>query len=599
MPSKNITLAQQPDPSDVRRGAMTLSARVHVLLILLVCLGGSGRLGSAEAAGPKPEEEEEWKQLVVMIQTDLGGVVGAGILIGQDQRRWYIATATHLFRKGAQEARSIAVQFRWLQTPVLARLARAAPSPYDLAVLTVERSPAIDAGASRLSLDRLGSPEGVSRGDAVFALGQPNGRKWGISAGADRISRYEANTLYYESSSIAPGYSGGALLNNRGELLGMIINDTGSEGEALGITKLVSMVREWNYPVAASLKRERRATLTAGANFTCAVNRSFAIYCWGENRVGNLGDGSTASSIRPVRVATGARFVSVSAGYDHACGLTTTGAAFCWGDNEGGELGDGGGGPFARSPIPVAVAGQLRFFSISAGFDHSCGVTVQGAAYCWGSNEHGQLGDGSKRNTTVPSLVRAGLQFRSVSAGTVFSCGVTTDGKAYCWGTGAHGRLGVSSTSDSDSPVAVGGGLAFESVSAGTTHACGLSGDGRVHCWGDNSEGQLGHETPVSSSQPVLVSSALRFRSVSVGRMYTCGVTTSAQTYCWGSDPIGFVDAKTPTRMFPQQALTSVSAGMAHACGIGPDDAVYCVGNKLGNGTDSERVTPTVIQLPD
>jgi len=108
-----------------------------------------------------------------MIRTDLRGesVPGAGILIGQDQRRWYIATATHLVREGAQEARSIAVQFRWLQTPVLARLARAVPRPPDLAVLTVERSPAIDEGASRLSLDRLGSPEGVSRGDAVFALG--------------------------------------------------------------------------------------------------------------------------------------------------------------------------------------------------------------------------------------------------------------------------------------------------------------------------------------------------------------------------------------------------------------------------------------------
>jgi alpha-tubulin suppressor-like RCC1 family protein len=583
---------------------MTRSARAIVLLFLLgfvVARGGPLRASAADpkAAGP----EEEATQIVVMIEADLGGTLhaGAGILIGQDAQRWYIATATHLVREGEQEARSIAVQFRWLPTPVSARLARAVPRPLDLAVLTVERSPGIDAVADRLALDRLGNPERASRGDAVFALGQPFGKKWGVSVGADRISLNENSTLYFESTSIAPGHSGGALLNDRGELLGMILTDQPPQGAALGITRLLAIVRDWSYPVALRPRFDDAvlATLSAGANFTCALNQAGAIYCWGDNSTGNLGNGSTQSTAQFVRAAVRARFVSVSAGFDHACGVTISGAAFCWGSNDQGQLGNGAAPPQAPRPIPAEVAGQLRFVAISAGFQHTCGVTVSGAAYCWGNNDYGQLGDGTRDARTAPTPVQGGLRFRVVSAGTVFSCGITTDGRALCWGANTHGRLGSPATGDTSRPLAVSGGLTFVSVSAGNTHACGLSGEGTVYCWGSNGRGELGQPGPPSSTRPLPVSPGSKFRSVSAGRTYTCGVTLADETYCWGFSHAGFVDATTPTRLFAGQALTTITAGMVHACGRAPDDTVYCVGNKLGNGADVERITPVVILLPE
>jgi len=89
-------------------------------------------------------------------------------------------------------------------------------------------------------------------------------------------------------------------------------------------------------------------------------------------------------------------FVSVSAGIAHTCGVTSDGEAFCWGHDLHGQLGTGIDGGFANVPTPVA-GGDLEFASLSAGGNHTCGVSVAGDAYCWGYGELGQLGNGRQR----------------------------------------------------------------------------------------------------------------------------------------------------------------------------------------------------------
>jgi alpha-tubulin suppressor-like RCC1 family protein len=86
-----------------------------------------------------------------------------------------------------------------------------------------------------------------------------------------------------------------------------------------------------------------------------------------------------------------------------ACALTPGGAAYCWGTNGLGELGDGSN---ATQRVPVAVAGGLTFSAIDvADAHHTCGLTTSGVAYCWGSNQSGQLGDGTVTNRNVPVKV--------------------------------------------------------------------------------------------------------------------------------------------------------------------------------------------------
>ena len=194
--------------------------------------------------------------------------------------------------------------------------------------------------------------------------------------------------------------------------------------------------------------------VSAGSIHNCGVTTAGAAYCWGWNGFGQLGNGTNTKSNVPVAVTGGLTFQSVSAGSIHSCGVTTAGAAYCWGNNgHGGQLGNGTN---TKSNVPVAVTGGLTFQSVSAGSIHSCGVTTAGAAYCWGNNGHGgQLGNGTNTKSNVPVAVTGGLTFQSVSAGLQHSCGVTTAGTAYCWGENKHGRFGNGTETNSNVPVLV------------------------------------------------------------------------------------------------------------------------------------------------
>lgn len=182
--------------------------------------------------------------------------------------------------------------------------------------------------------------------------------------------------------------------------------------------------------------------------------------------------------------------------------------------------------------LPISI-------SVSAGWAHTCRVTTEGEAYCWGAGENGKLGNGTADDKLVPTLVSGGLTFASVSAGLTIwydrhTCGVTTVGEAYCWGSGEKGQLGNGSTGDQWVPTPVSGGLRFATVRAGGEHTCGVTTAGEVYCWGDGSEGQLGNGTTDTKLVPTLVSGELTFASVSASGDFTCGLTTVGEAYCWG-----------------------------------------------------------------
>jgi alpha-tubulin suppressor-like RCC1 family protein len=142
------------------------------------------------------------------------------------------------------------------------------------------------------------------------------------------------------------------------------------------------------------------AQISVGLAHVCGVTTGGAAYCWGWNGAGALGTGDTITSASPVAVAGGLTFAMVSAGDRYTCGVSTGGAAYCWGYN-GPHLGHGSVVNADAVLAPVAVAGGLTFVMVSAGegegIDHTCGVTTNGVAYCWGFDSWGQLGDGTVR----------------------------------------------------------------------------------------------------------------------------------------------------------------------------------------------------------
>jgi len=191
-------------------------------------------------------------------------------------------------------------------------------------------------------------------------------------------------------------------------------------------------------------------------------------YCWGWNALDALGDGTGVDATAPTPVAGGMVFNEVSVGAVHGCGLVNQ-SAYCWG---GGNVTRGvlGSGSFEASSTPTPVAGGLSLVTLEVSgandiYSLSCGLTANGAAYCWGTSRYGALGNDVVVPTTcdgydfpcsnIPVPVLGDLSFVSITTGCEFACGVTTSKDVYCWGWNASGQLGDGTTTDAATPVRV------------------------------------------------------------------------------------------------------------------------------------------------
>ncbi|HUQ15930.1 MAG TPA: hypothetical protein VM094_07725 [Gemmatimonadales bacterium] len=333
-----------------------------------------------------------------------------------------------------------------------------------------------------------------------------------------------AAALVFKQLSAGREHTCGVTSDDRAFCWGL--NANGQVGDGTTTSRLTPVA------VAGAL---RFLQISAGFWTTCGVTTDRRAYCWGNNESGQLGDGTTTSRLRPVAVAGGKRFRQVENDGGHTCGVSyPDNLAYCWGSNRRGGLGDGTTTPRLR---PVPVAGSLRFRRVTVGFEHSCGLTSNQLVFCWGMNREGQVGDGTQKWLKLrPVQVSGSRQYRSVDAGADFTCAVTTGLRAFCWGEDVFGSLGNGgATGSSTVPKAVVGGLSFERVSAGVFHACAETPLNLVYCWGANGHGSLGDGTTTDSERPVAVIGGHTFSQVSANDFHTCGRTPAGVGYCWGS----------------------------------------------------------------
>jgi alpha-tubulin suppressor-like RCC1 family protein len=298
------------------------------------------------------------------------------------------------------------------------------------------------------------------------------------------------------------------------------------------------------YEVKDSIKVE------VGGEFSCSLGKSGTIKCWGKNNLGQAGNATLdfKNVYFPEYVALAIKNVDLALGESHGCSLSDIGEVWCWGDNKFGQLGNVTR-PTSNvvqtpnfSSIPSKVNLSSKVKAIDSGSFHTCAISYEDLVYCWGANFNGQLGIGMTGiSISAPRIVPLLSKVDTLNAGYNSTCARSL-GEFYCWGEGSDGQLGDLESFDRPLPrimartavlsikgnsIAVPIGSSISSVTLGLKGACGIersTGTNSLICWGTNS----GYE-PVSAITGNVV----------LGFLHGCHITVSKTVNCWGSQQYG------------------------------------------------------------
>lgn len=279
---------------------------------------------------------------------------------------------------------------------------------------------------------------------------------------------------------------------------------------------------------------------------------------------------------------------AVAAGRWHSCAISD-GAAFCWGDSDDGELGNNNKST-GGSAIPVLADGMSeKVTSIAGGGDHTCAV-MDGAAYCWGANGNYQLGNGTNLESSTPVKVQGlTIGVTAIAAGTIHSCAVV-DQIAKCWGNNGSYRLGNNSNTLEKTPFSVLTSVTplvslsgVTAIATGNTHSCAIA-NGDLWCWGDNANYRLGDNSTTDSRMAKKIITG-GVTAVAAGFSHTCAVVNGAAK-CWGNNNQGQVgdgtedtDRRVPTSVTNMSTGVTAIATMTEASCAIQNGAVYCWGS--------------------
>ena len=415
----------------------------------------------------------------------------------------------------------------------------------------------------------------------------------------------------------------------------------------LGILFLLALATGLLWPSPKPAFADGVSAIAAGRAHTCAVTAAGGIKCWGFNQSGQLGNGvQSASDPNPVPLdvlgdpgtppPVGSH---VAIGFGHSCALlAATGGVKCWGNNLLGQLGDGQAcGAVCTTAVDVqSLTGSVS--AISSGGNHTCALMQTGEVKCWGLNHFGQLGAETAEvcgiisfscSTTPVDVMGLESAAVAIAAGLEHSCAVTESGGVACWGKNHVGKLGDGTTVDSGSAVRVCQNydnlsqqcteLLSDAIAvvAGAAHTCALVRAGSpalgngVTCWGRNTFGQLGDGTPTDRTTPVgVLGLPSGVSAISATSNHTCIISLAGAVRCWGNNFVGQLGDGQGCGLFctaPTEpagldtGVVAIAAGDGHTCAILSEGDATCWGQnefgQLGDGRSCGQVCTSLVAV--
>ena len=376
------------------------------------------------------------------------------------------------------------------------------------------------------------------------------------------ISNFSVNALAIRIVKVSNGSYHSFGLTSDGRIYAWGRNTSGELGigTTLARSNVPIAVKTTGTPMDGKVVKQVEGGGRYEGSHSIALASDGTVYTWGFNQYGQLGDNTTTNSRSPIAVQVagtplaGKTIVQIAAGADHSLALDSGGALYAWGSNAYGQLGNG---TTTNSSVPVAVkiagtplAGKT-IVQIAAGANHNMVLTSDGAVYTWGWNYHGQLGNNTKTNSNTIVAVQtigtpiAGKKIVKIAAGQGHSLALTDDGMVYTWGRNDTGQLGNNATTDAMLPVAVTvtgtpmSNKTIVEIASGARHSLAIDSSGKVYAWGHNGSGQLGNNSTVNALTPVAVQAPADKNIIQVSGSGWLGASSSAlasdgTVYSWG-----------------------------------------------------------------
>lgn len=266
-----------------------------------------------------------------------------------------------------------------------------------------------------------------------------------------------------------------------------------------------------------------------------------AIWVWGCNTVGMLGDNSTTDKSSPISVIGGfTDWIKISASNLFQTGLKWDGSVWSWGCNNVGSFGDG---TTTNKSSPVSLLGGFTdWCAICNGASNGFGVRQNGTIWSWGNGANGRLGTNNLTAACSPVSISGGFtDWCDISAKGYHTIAIKSNGTIWSWGENAGGKLGDGTTTNKSSPVsAIGGFTDWTKIAASITASIGLRSNNTIWAWGCNNTGQLGDGTTINRSSPVsLVGGFKDWCQASIGNSHGLGIRSNGTLWSWGSGANG------------------------------------------------------------